>query len=201
MSRLTPSTKPRRERVRSGGRSARVRRRVATACLELLAEGQVDFGPIDVARRSGASRATIHRWWPTKEDLLREALAHHTRSLVVTDTGSWEGDVRALAQQLTVFFADPVEVSQNALMASGAHPEYTATVLDHYQQLFDEWRTMVARACARGEVAPDLDPDTVLLALASPLLLVPLLFRRSVSRREVEHLVTFLLKATSVRDL
>jgi hypothetical protein len=99
-----------------------------------------------------------------------------------------------------VFFADPVEVSQNALMASGAHPEYTATVLDHYQELFDEWRAMVARACARGEVAPDVDADTVLLALASPLLLVPLLFRRSVSRRDVEHLVTLLLKATSVRD-
>ena len=155
MSRLAP---PRRARVRAGGRSAQVRRRVAQACLDLLAEGDAGFGPVDVARRSGVSRATLHRWWPAKADLLREALSLHTRALAVPDTGSWAGDVEQFARRLAAFFDDPVEVGQNALMASGAYPEYTAAVLEHYETMFDAWRDRVARARERGELAEGVTP-------------------------------------------
>jgi AcrR family transcriptional regulator len=183
--------------VRAGGRSERVRLEVARACLDLLAAGRADFGPGEVAQRSGVSRATIHRWWPTKADLLREALTLHTRSLDVPDTGSWAGDVHALARQLAVFFREPVEVAQNAIMASGAHPEYTEAVLRHYDGLFAGWRGVVERARARGEVRTDVDADTVVLTLASPLVLVPLLFRRSPSPGEVERIATLVVAATS----
>ena len=187
----------RRQRVRAGGRSEAVRRRVAQACLDLLGEGDAGFGPVEVARRAGVSRATLHRWWPTKADLLREALALHTRDIAAAvDTGSWEGDVRALAHRLAAFFADPVEVTQNALMASGAHPDYTAAVLTHYEALFDDWRAMVVRARGRGEVAEGVDADAVLLTLASPLVVVPLLFRRPVQGEELDNVVTVVLRAT-----
>src|SRR5262245_5645867 len=99
MSRLAP---PRSApaRVRAGGRSEEVRRRVARACLDLLAEGHATFGPVEVARHAGVSRATLHRWWPAKEDLLREALSLHTRELAVPDTGSWARDVEMFARRL-----------------------------------------------------------------------------------------------------
>jgi AcrR family transcriptional regulator len=187
-----------RRRVRAGGRSEDVRRRVAQACLDLLGEGDAGFGLVDVARRAGVSRATLHRWWPTKADLLREALTLHTRDLAVAvDTGSWAGDVRALAHRLAVFFADPVEVTQNALMASGEHPDYTAAVLAHYATLFDDWRAMATRAGARGELADGVDVDATLLVLASPLVVVPLLYRRSVGEDELEQVISLVLRATS----
>lgn len=194
MSRLAP---PKRERVRAGGRSEDVRRRVARACLDLLAEGDAGFGPVDVARRAGVSRATLHRWWPAKADLLREALSLHTRALAVPDTGTWAGDVAAFARRLAAFFDDPVEVGQNALMASGAYPEYTEAVLAHYETLFAGWRQSVARARARGELADGVDADAVLLTLGSPLLLVPLLFRRTITPREVDGVVALVLRATA----
>jgi AcrR family transcriptional regulator len=204
MSRLLPPTspvrathRPVRERVRAGGRSADVRRRVAEACLALLGEGKADFGPVEVARRSGVSRATIHRWWPTKPDLLAEALAMHTRSLVVPDTGAWEGDVRAFAHDLARFFADPVEVSQNALMASGVHADYTTAVLVAYESVFADWRSMIERAQGRGEVPADLDVDTTILALVAPLVVVPLLFRMELTPANVDALVDLLLRATT----
>lgn len=200
MSRLVPPAHRRRARVRTGGRSAEVRRRVADACLALLAEGAVDFGPVEVARRSGVSRATIHRWWPAKSDLLREALARHTRALGAPDTGSWAGDVRGFAATLAAFFSDPVEVSQNALMATAAHPDYTAAVLEHYAPLSDDWRAMLERAQARGEVAADVDADAVLLTLVSPLVVVPLLFRRRLAAAEVEAVVGLVLRSTAPRD-
>jgi AcrR family transcriptional regulator len=204
MSRLLPPVAPAvaprrrsRERVRAGGRSEDVRRRVSEACLALLGEGKADFGPVEVARRSGVSRATIHRWWPTKSDLLAEALALHTRSLVVPDTGTWEGDIRAFAHDLARFFADPVEVSQNALMASGGHADYTAAVLVAYESIFADWRSMIERAQARGEVRPDLDVDATILTLVAPLVVVPLLFRMELTPANVDALVDLLLRATT----
>ena len=113
---------------------------VAHACLSLLAEGNAGFGPVDVAARSSVSRATLHRWWPSETLLLREALRVHTGGLVVPDTGSWADDVRAMAHTCARFYADPVEVSLNAIMASGDHPEFVATVLEHYQPFFAAWQ-------------------------------------------------------------
>ena len=148
MSRLeqrTPARPP--ARVRAGGRSERVRRHVARACLDLLAEDQLDLGPVEVADRAGVSRATIHRWWPTKEELLREALTLHTSVLDVPDTGTWAGDLRALATELAAFFSDPTEVSLNAIMASGTHPEFTPPC----------WRT--TPRCSTGGALSSSGPD------------------------------------------
>jgi AcrR family transcriptional regulator len=175
-----------------------VRLQVARACLELLAEGRTDFGPAEVAQRAGVSRATLHRWWPRHVDLLREALTLHTASLEPPDTGTWAGDLRLLVRQLARFFAEPVEVSQNAIMASGRHPEYEAVVLEHYEPLQASWRAVVTRAQARGEVRADVDPATVVLLVASPLLVLPTVLRRTPTARQLARIVDLVLAATEV---
>ena len=185
-------------RARPRGRSEQVRQRVARACLDLLGAGRVDFGPADVAQRAGVTRATIYRWWPTKAALLREALTEHTADrLDPPDTGTWPGDVRALAARLATFFGDPVEVSQNAIMAGGRHPDYDAVVLEHYAPLFAAWRAVIERARGRGELRDGLDADTVILTLVSPLLLVPLLFHRELSPGEIGRHTDLVIAATS----
>jgi AcrR family transcriptional regulator len=176
-----------------------VRGQVGAACLDILAEGKVGFGPGEVAARAGVSRATVHRWWPTKAHLVREALALHTRSLALPDSGSWPDDVRLLAHGLASFFAQPIEVALNALMASGEHPDYTAAVLEHFQPLFADWRAVVERARERGELVDGVDADTVLLTLLSPLVLVPLLFRRTLTDGEVGRVAGLVVRATSAR--
>jgi AcrR family transcriptional regulator len=186
-------------RVRIGGRSERVRRQVAQACLELLAEGTSDLGPAEVARRSGVTRATIYRWWPTKAALVAEALAAHTRHrLDPPDTGSWAGDVAVLARAMASFFSDPVEVSQNLIMAGGHDPEYERIVIEHYAPLFDTWRGVVERARERGELVAEVDPDAVVIALVSPLLLVPLLFHRALTTGEVQRHADLVVAATRI---
>jgi AcrR family transcriptional regulator len=185
-------------RVRAGGRSERIRIQVAQACLDLLAEGKADFGPLDVVQRSGVSRATIYRWWPTKADLVTEALALHTRRLdTVPDTGSWEGDVHALVRRLARFFSDPVEVTQNAIMASGRHRDYDEVVLRYYKPLFAGWTSLVERARLRGEVRDEVDADTVILLLISPLLMAPLVLHRKLSHVEVRDIADLIVAATS----
>lgn len=88
-------------------------------------------------------------------------------------------------------------MTQNALMAWGEHPAYTAAVLAHYETLFDDWRAMAARARDRGELADGVDVDATLLTLASPLVVLPLLFRRRVRDEELEHVIALVLRATT----
>ena len=185
-------------RVRAGGRSEQVRRRVGATCLALLTEGSTDLAPAEVATRSGVSRATIYRWWPTKADLVREALdVHAGHRIDPPDTGSWHDDVHALARRLARFFADPAEVALNAIMAAGDAPDFDAIVLDRFAPVFDAWRSMVERARARGELRADVDADTVLLALASPLLTIPLVFHRTPTRTEVSRLADLVVAGSA----
>ena len=81
-------------------------------------------------------------------------------------------------------------------MASGAHTEYTLAVLEHYSPIFDEWKAMLDRARDRGELATDVDADAVLLVTLSPLLLVPLLYRATLTEADVDGIVTLVLRAT-----
>jgi AcrR family transcriptional regulator len=156
----------------------------------LLAQGRTALSPADVAARAGVSRATVYRWWPTKTELLREGLAAHTgRRIDPPDTGTWRGDLQALAHRLAVFFSDPAEVAMSAVMVTGEAPEFDALVLEQYEPVFDAWRSMVERARARNEVRADVDADAVLLALASPLVVVPLLFHRAPTDTEIERLI------------
>ncbi len=173
-----------------------MREAVARACLELLVEGEIELAPATVALRAGVSRKTLYRWWPTRTDLLRNALALHTRRLEPPDTGSWAGDVRALVAQLAAFLGDPVERAQNAILASGLYPDFNRVMLDYYGPIQAGWRAIVERGVARGEVADDVDPDAVVSAIASPLLVITLLERRAPSARERRALERLVLRAT-----
>lgn len=174
-----------------------MRETVARACLDLLAEGRLDLSPAEVASRSGVSRTTIYRWWPTGADLLREALAFHTRDLEPPDTGTWPGDVYALIAQLAAFLNDPIERAQNQMIASGLHPELSEFLLDYFDPIVDAWRSIVERGVGRGEVHADVDPESVLFLIASPLIVITVLQHRTPTAAEVTELGKLVLRATS----
>src|SRR5919199_170618 len=71
---------------------------IRKAILRLLAD--VGYGALTmdaVAAQAGVGKATIYRRWRTKEDLVVDTIAelHHLDS-APPDTGSLEGDLRAL---------------------------------------------------------------------------------------------------------
>ena len=55
-----------------------------------------------IAERAGVSKATIYRWWPTKEALALDALYYEwaAASDPGRDTGSLKGDLLALLRPL-----------------------------------------------------------------------------------------------------
>src|SRR5450759_4979995 len=74
---------------------------LATAIQILLEQGLTSMSMDDLAKRAGVSKATIYRWWASKELLALDALATEwaqpTPSLDL-DTGSLRGDLLARFQ-------------------------------------------------------------------------------------------------------
>ncbi|CAM2990498.1 TetR/AcrR family transcriptional regulator [Prescottella defluvii] len=188
------SDKP--ERVRTGGRSEKVRAAVGEACLGFLAEGRLDFTTVEVAARAGVSRKTIYRWWPTHNDLLVEAVSMHVRQVDPPDTGSWQSDVRAFAEQIAEYADSPVEVASAALMASRRYPDFNQLVLEQYKPVLDAWRQMAQRAIDRGEANADHTPEAMVNALAAPLFMGPMMLGRRASAEELDRIVGIVLAAT-----
>ena len=80
-------------------RSERARKAILGAAAELLlARGLSEVSMDAVAERAGVSKATIYRWWPTKETLALDALYTEWAAAPsqTRDTGSLRGDLLSM---------------------------------------------------------------------------------------------------------
>lgn len=135
---------------------------ILEAALDLLAEVGYDRMSMDaVASRARASKATIYRRWPGKRELVVDALrCRAPETIEPADTGSLRGDLMAtLAAAAGGFVQDDTALLAGVLRAMRAAPELAEGAR---RQIFDSkqalGRTIVDRAVARGELAPDADP-------------------------------------------
>ena len=97
----TSSVEGRAAPLREGAVDPRVlvsRERVLTTTLDLLTEAGLDELTIDdISRRSGVAKTTIYRHWPNRSALVIDACSRMTDGEEAPpDTGSLEGDVRAI---------------------------------------------------------------------------------------------------------
>ncbi|MCZ2527108.1 TetR/AcrR family transcriptional regulator [Streptomyces sp. HB2AG] len=158
-------------RRRPGGRTARIRAQVLDAVLAELGEHGYDGLTVDgVAARAGVHRATVYRRWGDVGGLLADVLdAAGDDDWQPPDTGSLEGDLAALNQEIQeALTARPPIVA--ALIAASFRSEKAA----HAQQRFWEDRyarcgTVVDRAVRRGELPPQTDARRLLVAATAPL--------------------------------
>jgi len=189
----TPESSP--GTVRPGGRTERNRRAVARATLDLLRRGDTELKPAVVAEEAGVSIPTIKRRWPTRADLVREALTLHTRSLRVPDTGSFESDVHALARAVARYYSDPTEIALWSVMASNADPDFTKWKIDHYMQHVKGIMGLFEMAVERGEISSDCDYRLLYHMLASPMFVQTAIIRKKPGKRFIEDLAAFVIQA------
>jgi len=147
---------------------------IRAAILRLLAD--VGYGALTmdaVASEAGVGKATIYRRWRTKQDLVVDTISDLNRveAEVVTDTGSLEGDLRAMMQQMVSMIAGPTGAATLSLLSTIPHQPALA-------QAFQDgplavWRKsfegLWARAEERGEIRPGMN-NSVLAETTSALM-------------------------------
>jgi AcrR family transcriptional regulator len=192
---------PRRGRPRSEAS----RKAILRAASELLLEHGLHAISMDaVAERAGASKATIYRWWPSKELLALDALFSDWAPAAGAgyDTGSLAGDLLALtlpwARQLA---AKPYGRVIAALITSAqSDPRFAEVYRARFlQPRRDPARVIFNRAIERGEIPADTD-----IEIAFDLLYGPFYHRvlhghaqltDRFTRAIVEHVVTAVARA------
>lgn len=147
-------------------RSQDSRRAILLAALELVQEAGYERLTIEgIAARSGTGKQTIYRWWPSKADVLLDALAMKVDLHVPTPAeASYADDLRAF---LTASFAlarrRPVADVLRALMGQA---QIDAGFRERFRASFLESRRaallgVLDRARTRGDLPAQLRPGTV----------------------------------------
>ncbi|MGC4933392.1 TetR/AcrR family transcriptional regulator [Gordonia sp. DT30] len=160
------------------GRSEDARAKVLHSADDLLAE--VGFAALTmegIARRAGVAKQTIYRWWPTKADVLLEALITDAdKRLTMPDTGALAGDVRAAVQLLAALMADPEE--GKLLRALQSHSELDPGFAAKFESAFlvghrERENAPLRRAIDRGELPLDIDLTLARATLYGPVYALP----------------------------
>jgi AcrR family transcriptional regulator len=135
---------------------------ICDATLALLLEVGYDRMSMDaVAARAHASKATIYRRWPGKQELVLDAVRARGVGLTVAeDTGSLRGDLVATYRSaIHGSAADDADLIAGVLRAMRTAPELADCVRSQViESKCDVSRVIVARAIARGELPAETDP-------------------------------------------
>ena len=155
-------------------RSEESRTAVLRATSQLLHEvGLRAMTTEEIASRSGASKATIYKWWPNKYAVAFDAfLSEMMAESRDPDTGSVRDDLTAVVRGLLRFYSGPSgRVFAQLVGEAQADPlilqELRANLVDTRREVF---RTIWERGVARGELRGDADPDAAIDLLIGPAL-------------------------------
>jgi AcrR family transcriptional regulator len=146
-------------------RSEGSRLAILKAALELAGEvGYTGVTVEGIAARAGTGKQTIYRWWPSKADVVLEALATKADLFVsVADQGTYATDLRAF---LTTSFAlgrrPEITSTLRVLMAQAQiEPGFRERIMPFLEGRREALAVIVDRARRRGDLPPHPAPDTI----------------------------------------
>lgn len=155
-------------------RSTRTREAILDAAIELCNEVGYEALTVEaIATRAGAGKQTIYRWWPSKADVLLDAVVEQTETISPTfpDTGDLRTDLREqMLQVAELLTTSPIGRPLAGLLGAAQwDPDLAEQVLDRIQRprlaaLHDRLRSAVEV----GQLRPNLDLGTVIEVLYGP---------------------------------
>jgi AcrR family transcriptional regulator len=189
------------QRPRGRPRSEKARRAILDAAIDLLLEQGLEAVSMDeVADHAGVSKATIYRWWPSKETLALDALYHEwdTAPPSPPDTGSLRGDLLALVRPWIRRARKRPYARVVAALIEETHtdPEFAKLYHERFvNPRRDPARALLRRAINRGEIPADTDVEVALDLLYGALFHRLLHAHAPLNDRFVENVVDATLAA------
>jgi len=153
--------------VRAGGRSARIVAEVLRATADELARvGYAALRMEEVAQVAGVNKTTVYRRWPTKMQLVAEAMRRESeRRTVAPDTGSLRDDLRIMMRSFAENGRTPLA---RAWLSEVSNSEVRAIMHGSRRQFESQWVAVIARGMARGELPAHTSPLFLSEVLVSP---------------------------------
>ncbi|TDT96673.1 TetR family transcriptional regulator [Azorhizobium sp. AG788] len=133
---------------------------ILDAAAAILAEdGLGGFSIEAVARRAGAGKPTIYRWWPNKAALLIDVYARQKETVLQADTGSLQGDLEDVLSRLFDFWRHtPAGAAFRSIIAEAqSDPEALERLRAFLIERRAYVREIVERGIARGDLPADAD--------------------------------------------
>jgi AcrR family transcriptional regulator len=161
-------------------RSQTAHKAVLDAAAQLLLTKGLSAVSMDaVAERAGVSKATIYRWWPTKETLALDALYTEWAAATPTprDTGTLRGDLLALLRPWARLASDPDKPYGRVIAALLTEAQTDPKFADEYHTRVQEPRRAEARAVLQRAVDRGEIPATTKTEVALDLLYGPIYHR------------------------
>lgn len=154
-------------------RSERARKAIVDAATDMFLELGLEGASIEaIAERAGVSKATIYRWWPSKEVLALDAIYTNWAVSIPRDTGTLRGDLLSLILPWVRKLGRKPFARIVAQLAARVHtdPDFGA----RWRERFVEprrapARALFARAVERGEIDRNVKLEVALDLLYGPL--------------------------------
>jgi AcrR family transcriptional regulator len=179
-------------------RSESSRTAILEAAIALTREVGYDaLGMEAIAARAGVGKATVYRWWSSKELLVAEAIGRIVRGIPEPDTGTVEGDVLYLMQRTTGMYRDPATGPLlSGLVAAMARSDVVADAVrvGFVTPRRELLRAAIRRGVRRGELRRGLDIDVVLDMLSGPAFFRYLMLGQPIDDRYARGVVKVLLR-------
>ncbi len=161
-------------------RSTRSHQAMLQATIELLGAVGYEAMSIDaIAARAGVGKMTIYRRYPSKAELVADAIEQIREEIVIPDTGHLWSDINALIQNAAQITLTPLGRQSVAMIISSAASNaqfaqlYWTKYLEPRRKAF---AIVIDRAKARNEIQPELDSGLVFDAM-SGIMLYALIFQ------------------------
>jgi AcrR family transcriptional regulator len=147
---------------------------VLDATLTQLAElGFERLSIPQVADIAGVNKTSIYRRWPTKANLVQDALATPlSHANEAPNTGALRTDLIALSSTVAAFMQSRVGTALIRIMlAEGGNPEVRALANAAYSEAgkHGPW-IVIQRAIERGELNGNVDPSLMLFTIAGAIM-------------------------------
>ena len=155
-------------------RSERARKAILDAATDMFLELGLEGASIEaIAERAGVSKATIYRWWPSKEVLALDAIYSNWAVVsTLNDTGTLRGDLLSLILPWVRKLGRKPFARIIAQLAARVHtdPDFGALWRERFVEPRRALaRVILARAVERGEIDRNVKLEVAVDLLYGPL--------------------------------
>jgi AcrR family transcriptional regulator len=143
--------------------------------------GEKGYGGLSieaVALRSGVAKTTVYRRWPTRDELVADALdSRSDRYEPIPDTGSIRGDLKEFCEGVRAKLTSNhgKAMLKSLVAAVDQSPEIVQTVQRFWRERRDVGGDLIERWIRRGVLRPETDADLLVEAIIAPIYLRVLL--------------------------